>query len=50
MIDGFGEARAFIKPFCSPDFDAVTEPFNLDTLEKQLINIRLVLLAKEGGS
>lgn len=48
MIEGFQQAREFIRPFCSEDFDPITEPFNLDTLEDQLRAIRLILVKQEG--
>ena len=47
VVDGYAEARAFIKPFCAPTFDPTSADFDLKTLEKELLKIRLILLAKE---
>ncbi len=47
LIDGYSEARSYIKPFCSPKFDPQGEAFDLDNLEKQLVKIRIVLLQRE---
>jgi hypothetical protein len=47
MITAYQTARTFIKPYCSATFDPVTTPFDLNTLNDQLLAIRLILLAKE---
>ncbi len=47
LVEGYAEARAFIKPFCAPTFDPTSADFDLKTLEKELLKIRLILLAKE---
>ncbi len=47
IILAYGEARAFIKPFCSPTFDPQGEAFSLEALNEQLRAIRIVLLKRE---
>jgi hypothetical protein len=46
-VEGYASARAFIKPFCAQTFDPLSADFDLKTLEKELLKIRLILLAKE---
>lgn len=48
MIDGFETARQFIRPFCSPEFDPLTDTFDLNRLRQELQKIRLILLQQEG--
>ena len=49
-VESYVEAIEFISPFCSPEFDPQTIPFDLTTLSAQLKAVRLVLLkAEEGG-
>jgi len=47
MVTGYQSARAFIKPYCAPEFDAANASFDLNDLNEHLIKIRLILLAKE---
>ncbi len=47
LIEGYELARGSIQPFCKPEFDPESEPFDLAELEKQLRAIRLILLKKE---
>ena len=49
MVTNYQAARSFIKPFCTPTFDAENTPFDLEDLNDQLLSIRLILLAKENG-
>lgn len=46
-VVGYQTSREFIKPFCSVDFDPTVSPFDLSTLEDQLVAIRIILLKKE---
>ncbi len=43
----YRDARAFIKPYCDPDFDPQGEAFSLEALNEQLLAIRLILLKRE---
>lgn len=47
LVNGYAEARAFIKPFCAPDFDPASSPFDLKTLETELKKIRILMIQKE---
>jgi hypothetical protein len=46
LVEGYAEARSYIRPYCSKDFDPKSA-FSLESLEKELTKIRLLLLEKE---
>ena len=48
-VVAFDNARTFIRPFCAPEFDPLTDPFSLKGLEIELKKIRLLLLERENA-
>jgi hypothetical protein len=49
VVLAYRTAREFIKPYCSPKFDPQAEAFNLETLNEQLMAIRLLMLKRENA-
>ena len=46
-IETVSTVRAFLKPYCSEAFDPKTEVFDLARLERELLKLRVLLLAEE---
>jgi len=47
MVESYATAREFIRPYCSVEFDPTSAAFDLKSLEKELLKVRLILLARE---